>query len=435
MTCPQLVFPLSACLALAAIALGCGIKGPPLAPLVIVPARVASVSAERFDDQVFVSFQVPSENTDGSAPADLDRVEVYALTTQPVDGRDVQPPFDDWFDAASLVATILVRPPGATEPNRDTVEGSSEDDASEVQGADVTVVEHLTPDTFVLQTLEDEDEDEGAAEANLVDEPPRASPLVGPALPRPPRRTYVVRGVSLRGREGSPSSRVSVPLTQAPDPPSAPTVTYTESEIELVWNPPTTVRLPIQEPATDDVLAAEPIVESPTPSAFQIYDVTEDAAKAEVRRPQPLNSAPQSDTTHRETRITFGVERCFAARTVDSVDGMEIRSRPSVQSCVMFVDTFPPKAPGGVIAVASDAAISLVWDANTERDLAGYMVLRGRVPGATLAPLTAAPIEETIYRDVTVDGGVSYEYAVQAVDRATPPNLSPMSERVVERAR
>ena len=100
-----------------------------------------------------------------------------------------------------------------------------------------------------------------------------------------------------------------------------------------------------------------------------------------------------------------------------------------------FVDTFPPEAPGGVIAVASDAAISLVWDANTERDLAGYMVLRGRVPGATLAPLTAAPIEETTYRDVTVDAGVSYEYAVQAVDRATPPNLSPMSERVVERAR
>ena len=433
MTCPRLVFPLSACLALAAIALGCGMRGPPLAPLVIVPAQVASVSAERFDDQVFVSFQVPTENADGSAPADLDRVEVYALTTRPVDGRDVPPPFDDWFDAASLVATILVRSPDATEPRRESAEGPSGDDASEVQGADVTVVERLTPDTFVLQTLEDE----GAAEADadLVDEPPRASPLVGPALPRPPRRTYVVRGVSRRGRGGSPSSRVSVPLTQAPDPPSAPTVTYTESEIELVWNPPATVRLPIQEPATDDVLAAKPIVESPTPSAFQIYDVTEDAAEAEVRRPQPLNSTPQSDTTHRETRITFGVERCFAARTVDSVDGLEIRSRPSVQSCVTFVDTFPPAAPGGVIAVASDAAISLVWDANTERDLAGYMVLRGRVPGATLAPLTAAPIEETTYRDVTVDGGVSYEYAVQAVDRATPPNLSPMSERVVERAR
>ena len=410
-------------------------KGPPLAPLVIVPAQVASVSAERFDDQVFVSFQVPSENTDGSAPADLDRVEVYALTTHPVDGRDAQPAFDDWFDAASLVATILVRPPGATEPNGETAEGSSGDDASEVQGAEVTVVEHLTPDAFVPQTLEDEDEGAAEAEADLVDEPPRASPLVGPALPRPPRRTYVVRGVSLRGREGSPSSRVSVPLTWAPDPPSAPTVTYTESEIALVWNPPATVRLPIQEPATDDVLAAKPIVEPPTPSVFQVYDVTEDAVEVEVRRPQPLNSVPLSDTTYRERRITFGVERCFAARMVDSVDGMEIGSRPSLQSCVTFVDTFPPEAPGGVIAVASDAAISLVWDANTERDLAGYMVLRGRVPGATLAPLTAAPIEETTYRDVTVDAGVSYEYAVQAVDRATPPNLSPMSERVVERAR
>ena len=410
-------------------------KGPPLAPLMIVPAQVARVSAERFDDQVFVSFQVPSENADGSAPADLDRVEVYALTTRPVDGRDVQPPFDDWFDAASLVATILVRSPDATEPRRESAEGPSGDDASEVQGADVTVVERLTPDTFILRTLEDEDEGAAEADAELVDEPPRASPLVGPALPRPPRRTYVVRGVSRRGREGPPSSRVSVPLTPVPDPPSAPTVTYSESEVALAWNPPATVRLPIQEPATDDVLAAEPIVEPPTPSVFQIYDVTGDADETQVRRPRPLNRAPLSDTTYRETGITFGVERCFAARTVDSVDGMEVRSRPSLQSCVTFVDTFPPAAPGGVIAVASDAAISLVWDANTERDLAGYMVLRGRVPGATLAPLMAAPIEETTYRDVTVDVGVSYEYAVQAVDRATPPNLSPVSERVVERAR
>ena len=435
MTCPRLVLLLPTCLVLAAIALGCGKKGPPLAPLVIVPAQVAGVSAERFDDQVFVSFRVPSENTDGSAPADLDRVEVYALTMHPVDGRDVQPPFDDWFDAASLVVTIPVRPPGTTEPGSETVEGSSGDDASEVQGADVTVVERLTSDIFVPLTLEDEDEGAAEADADLVDERPLVSLLMGPALPRPPRRMYVVRGVSTRGREGSPSSRVAVPLTQAPDPPSAPTVTYTENEITLAWNSPATVRLPIQEPATDDLLAAQPIVDPPTPSVFQVYDVTEGAEAAEVRRPQPVNNVPLSDTTYSDTRITFGVERCYVVRMVDSVDGMEIRSRPSPQSCVTFVDTFPPEAPGGLIAVASDAAISLVWDANIERDLVGYMVLRGRLPGATLAPLAAEPIEETTYRDVTVEVGVSYEYAVQAVDQATPPNLSPLSERVVERAR
>ena len=190
-TCPRLASPLSACLALAAIALGCGMKGPPLAPLVIVPAQVANVSAERFDDQVFVSFQVPSENTDGSAPADLDRVEVYALTTHPVDGRDAQPAFDDWFDAASLVATILVRPPGATEPNGETAEGSSGDDASEVQGAEVTVVEHLTPDAFVPQTLEDEDEGAAEAEADPRGRATACVPAGGAGAATPPRRTYV----------------------------------------------------------------------------------------------------------------------------------------------------------------------------------------------------------------------------------------------------
>ena len=104
-------------------------------------------------------------------------------------------------------------------------------------------------------------------------------------------------------------------------------MTYTESEIALVWNPPATVRLPIQEPATDDVLAAKPIVEPPTPSVFQVYDVTEDAVEVEVRRPQPLNSVPLSDTTYRETRITFRGRTVLRRPNGRLVDGMEIGSR------------------------------------------------------------------------------------------------------------
>ena len=87
-------------------------------------------------------------------------------------------------------------------------------------------------------------------------------------------------------------------------------------------------------------------------------------------------------------------------------------------------------------AVPTAGQISLIWDANTEKDLAGYLVLRGEGgPDAPLAAITPAPIRETSYRDTTVKPGVTYVYVVVAVDNATPPNTSPQSARVQETAR
>jgi fibronectin type 3 domain-containing protein len=98
-------------------------------------------------------------------------------------------------------------------------------------------------------------------------------------------------------------------------------------------------------------------------------------------------------------------------------------------------DTFPPAAPTGLAAVSGPGAINLIWDANKDTDLAGYLVLRGEAPGDTLQPLTAQPIRETRYVDRAVQAGVTYVYAVIAVDRAATPNRSALSNRVQETAR
>ena len=95
----------------------------------------------------------------------------------------------------------------------------------------------------------------------------------------------------------------------------------------------------------------------------------------------------------------------------------------------------PRAAPTGVIAVADEDAISLVWNANSETDLAGYLVLRGTAPDATLQALTSEPVERTTYRDARLEPGQRYWYSVQAVDSAVPPNLSPPSEPIAETAR
>ena len=133
--------------------------------------------------------------------------------------------------------------------------------------------------------------------------------------------------------------------------------------------------------------------------------------------------------------MEFGTRECFVIRSVTTGGAVAVESGPSEPACVTPVDTFPPAAPKGLQAVSGAGDINLSWDANTESDLAGYLVLRGDASGTALQAITPAPIAETRYRDAAVTQGARYVYAVVAVDRAKPANTSPQSARVDETAR
>ena len=112
-----------------------------------------------------------------------------------------------------------------------------------------------------------------------------------------------------------------------------------------------------------------------------------------------------------------------------------IESAPSSPACVTPVDTFPPTPPKSLAHIAASNGVSLLWEANTESDLGGYVVLRGEAPGDKLSPLTKEPITDTSFLDTTARRGRTYVYEVIAVDRSTPPNRSAPSNRVEETIR
>ena len=96
-------------------------------------------------------------------------------------------------------------------------------------------------------------------------------------------------------------------------------------------------------------------------------------------------------------------------------------------------DVTPPAAPRGLYSVTGDHQATLSWLANTESDLAGYIVLRAEAPGDNMQPLMRDLIKENRYTDRTVTAGVTYSYVVIAVDKAG--NRSTPSNRVQETAR
>ena len=220
---------------------------------------------------------------------------------------------------------------------------------------------------------------------------------------------------------------VTPPATSSATPatPSATTQATTQA------TPPDTTSAVTPAPL---ILASRPIVEWPPASRYDLYEIVE-LQDGPQTMPQLLNMTPLTTPAYSARRVEFGLEHCYAVRTLDVVGGLDVRSGLSAQTCVTFVDTFLPAAPQGLRAVGSEGAVSLIWQPNDEEDLIGYLVLRGLPPSETLQPLTPEPVPENTYRDATAEPGVRYIYAVRAVDTATPPNLSPLSDQAGDAAR
>lgn len=217
------------------------------------------------------------------------------------------------------------------------------------------------------------------------------------------RRLYVVRGVTRKGRTGAVSSLLSLPLVPLAPPPATVRARFSETAVTVEWDPVGTA------------------------TAYNVYR-GEDLL-------QPVNPAPLKSASFEQTGVAFGQEQCYRVRSASSLAPAVIEGEASPPQCVTPRDQFAPAAPSGLAAVPTAGQISLIWDANTEKDLAGYLVLRGEGADGPLAAITPAPIKETSYRDITVKPGVRYVYAVVAVDTAVPPNTSPQSARVEDTAR
>lgn len=446
------IVPAVAAGALLVVAAGCGKKGPPLAPLQIAPARVADLAARRLGDEVHLRFTVPAVNTDGKGPADVAAVEVLAITGEPVDVNG------DSLDARRLmqvvkpVARLDVQPPPPPETPEERERRIKDEDERRArgeppppppvvppdprprQGEAVSVTERLQPEllTPYVPTLGRKRPDPPARPR--LDE--REWP--GPPLPvvEPPlRRVYIAVGRARNGRAGPPSGRVGVPLTDLPPAPPVPALRHTETVIVVDWEPAPGARLPIVQPSEDpDALPVRLVLPGPPAHAYNVYEPGNAGGAA---GPAPINGAPLRDSVFEDTRLEFGVERCYVVRTVETVsDNVTVESEASPAACITPADVFPPAAPANLAAVGSEGAINLIWEPNTESDLAGYVVLRGEAGSdAPLSALTPAPIRETTYRDAAVVAGTRYVYAVVAVDNATPQNVSVESNRVEETAR
>jgi predicted small lipoprotein YifL len=95
---------------------------------------------------------------------------------------------------------------------------------------------------------------------------------------------------------------------------------------------------------------------------------------------------------------------------VESEDSETIEVKPK--------DVFPPAPPSGLVSVSVRSLISLSWDANHEKDLAGYRVWRRAEGEAEFILLTPEIIQENAFSDARVEKNKRYYYAITALDKS-----------------
>jgi len=408
--------------------ISCGKTGPPLPPLVRVPVAPANVSADRRGATVDLRFTVPSANTDNSRPANIQRVDVYAITA-PAAVTD-----DQLLKRGTRIASIDVKAP--VDPDKAVDEDQPVEDADPAvgtgldQGVEAHASETLTADTLAPADLL---KDVKRARKPLFDE---NRPLTGPPS-AVPARIYAVVGVTRDGKRGRWSQRLPVPLVPPPSPPAAPAIDYDEKAITVTWE--SVQRAPV---APQGVLPSRPIGTTPVAISYNVYDVSpaasvtgqaaqaSQAGQAGGTAGMKLTPSAIAETKFVDTRMVWGARRCYVVRALATVGGMSIESDSADPKCVTLTDKYPPAAPANLKSVGSEGVINLIWDANGEPDLAGYLVFRGT--GGELTRITATPLQEPHFED-TVSPGIRYVYAVKAVDKSG--NVSGFSNRQEETAR
>jgi hypothetical protein len=361
--------------ALLAFAAGCGRKAPPLPPEQTGPAAPAQLSARLVDGRVDVQFMLPDKNTDGSSPVALTRVDIYAVSLA---AGALPPKRETLTTPAHLIGHVEVRLTGKDdEPARADANGPID----------------RRPAPGELATFSDMP-------------PPPGEPLLWADAQARPVRLYALVGIANARQKGPMSSVLVVPIGAAPDPPQGAISTYDETTVTLAWP-------------------------GEAGGPFRVYAVDRDGRElpSALMTPSPISAHTFT------TPVMFGVQTCLSVRAVSVAGSITTESAAVRAACITPVDTFPPPVPTGLNAVPDVGVVQLAWNAVTAPDLAGYIVLRREVGAASFERLTPAPVRATTYDDKTARAGVDYEYAVRAVDQATPPNESRDSEHKIVTAR
>jgi hypothetical protein len=225
----------------------------------------------------------------------------------------------------------------------------------------------------------------------------------GPAGPK--RLAFAVRVIDSKKRASDFAAPVAVDIRTCPKPPRSVDVRVFPDFIEVGWLAP--------DSNIDGTLLEKG-------NRYVVYRIEGDGL------PRKLTPSPLDGLTFEDHDFEFGKAYGYFVRAVAAGADGAVESGDSPAAEIVPRDIFPPARPAGLAAVAGDGLVSLSWRPAKERDLDGYRVWRKETGGPAFGALGEGLVRENTFTDRSAAKGVSYIYAVSAVDRTG--NEGPRSE-------
>ncbi len=195
---------------------------------------------------------------------------------------------------------------------------------------------------------------------------------------------YRVYPVTARGTQGEASNTATIIWRQPPGPPGPVKVEEGDARVEVSW----------------------------TKQEGYLYNVYRwDNGMYPVL---PLNPRPVATPLYMDAGLTNGRAYLYEVRQVrESAPGIE---GEGVKVSAIPKDLTPPASPMLAKAEKKGNAVLISWEANTEKDLAGYNVYR--IMGSKPVKINTALIKESKYTDTHAPDHRFIAYHVTAVDTA-----------------
>ncbi len=213
---------------------------------------------------------------------------------------------------------------------------------------------------------------------------------------------YKVIGINHWGYPSTPSNEVMIRWGQPPPPPLSLQGEGRDKSVLLHWEP-------VQGADGYNIYRRNP--GNPFPS-------------------DPLNKVLIRGVNYLDKGLQNEKKYLYIVRGVRVCGETPVEGKSSEEIAVIPIDTTPPVAPIGLIAIPREEGIELDWFPNEEADLLGYNVYRQRTPEGKFQKINKEIVRETHFLDPSVERGASYNYAISAVDNSPRRNESPLSRMV-----